>query len=396
MTAESPYFFLSYARGHFDTGNHPNKWTVKFYKDLCADIAELTGSATPGYMDDQRLKIGTQWPSELTRALATCRVLLPIFSPQYFNSEYCGKEWEIFDRRVVRHSWGGSRPAVIIPVLWTTMEIADLPEFVQHVQHNQADLPNHYLREGLYGIMKLGKYREAYKETVLCLARAIVDAAAAELAPLDESEQVPLDQIPNAFANVKPLEGSLDVRLTIAACDFSCRPTGHSKVFYGESPLGWKPYRLQIDKPIANLADGIIRGMGHRAELRELGAGETEPARPDIVLVDMWAAEVPRLKGELGRSNGSMGVVLTPLDQEDTESVEHRPRLEAAVDSLIGEALARPGSRRNVPHDKFAEVLVHAVNAAISRHLKSVKVAKKPPGQEKPSLKSFEPGGRTD
>ncbi|GAA3201119.1 TIR-like protein FxsC [Actinocorallia longicatena] len=212
MAAESPYFFLSYARGHFDTGSHPHKWIVKFFRDLCADIAELTGSPTPGYMDKQRLEIGTRWPFELTDALATCKVLLPIFSPQYFTSDYCGKEWEIFSRRITRHPWGDDPPKVIIPVHWTPMEIEDLPEMVRHVQHRQADLPQHYQREGLYGIMRLGKYREAYKETVLHLARAIVKAAGVELTPLDESERVPPHQIPSAFTDVKAFKGGLDDR----------------------------------------------------------------------------------------------------------------------------------------------------------------------------------------
>ncbi|HEX6471376.1 MAG TPA: TIR-like protein FxsC [Streptosporangiaceae bacterium] len=393
MPAECPYFFLSYARTHF--GSDPDKWTVKFYHDLCADISQLTGSESPGYMDQQRLMIGAEWPSDLTQALATCRVFMPIYSPQYFNSEYCGKEWTIFNRRVERHARGGPSPRVIIPAMWTAMELTDLPEFARFVQYHQADLPAHYLRQGLYGIMKLGRYREAYKETVLCLARAIVAAAETQLTPLDEAERTRLDLVPNAFADVKRPASSLDVRLTVAACDLNSLPADRDRFYYGLKPLGWSPYRSRDEKPVADIAEAIVRGMGHRAKLKELGAGPEETALPDVMLVDMWAADDTRLAGDLKRSNGSTMVVLLPVDQEDAESAQHTERLEAAVDSLIGTALAKQGSRRRVHYDQFRDSLIYAVNTAISHYLKTARVENAPAAQPKPSLHGFEPGGRT-
>jgi FxsC-like protein len=270
-----------------------------------------------------------------------------------------------------------------------------LPEFARLVHHDQADLPGHYLRQGLYGIMKLGKYREAYKETVLCLARAIVQAAEIRLPPLEETERTRLDLAPNAFADVKRPPDSLNVRLTVAACDLNSLPPDRDRFYYGLKPLGWSPYRARDDRPIAELAEATIRDMGHRAELKELSAGPEETTRPDVMLVDIWAADDPRLSGDLGRSNGSAAVVLLPIDQEDRQSAQHRKRLEAAVDSLIGASLTKKGSRRNVDYDQFQESLTRAAVSAVSRYLKTARARNGPPGQPKPSLHRFEPGDRT-
>jgi len=368
---------------------------VKFYKDLCADIHHLTASSLPGYMDRQELPLGADWPADLTRALSTCRVFMPIYSPRYFNSEYCGKEWTVFARRVERHARGGSPPAVIIPVVWTDMDLEDIPEFARLVQYSQGGLPSHYVREGLYGIMRLGKYREAYKETVFCLAKAVIAAAKIGLAPLHESEQIRLDQIPDAFADAKRPSDSLDIRLTVAACDLSSLPAERDRFYYGPKPLRWTPYRPTEDKPVADVAETVIRGMGHRAELKELGAGPEEATRPDVMLVDMWAADQVRLAEDLGKAKGQSTVVILPVDQGDEESIQHRERLETSLKSLIGPALLRKGSRRAVPHEKFQESLVQAVNTAIRHHLRTVKVRNAPPAQRKPSLEGFEPGGHS-
>lgn len=394
MIAENLYFFLSYARTH--SGDDPDKWKVKFYRDLCADISQLTGSSSPGYMDQQRLAIGAEWPSDLTHALSTCRVFLPIYSPQYFNSEYCGKEWTIFSQRVELHARGGPPPPVIIPAMWTAMDPAELPEFARLVHHDHADLPVHYVKQGLYGIMKLGKYREAYKETVLCLARAIVAAAdEVQLPPLEESERTRLDLVSNAFADVKRPADSFDVRVTVAACDLNSLPPDRERFYYGLKPLSWSPYRPQDERPVADIAETIIRSMGHRAELKELSAGPEETARPDVMLVDMWAVDDNRLAGDLGRSNGSAAIVLLPVDHADAQSAEHRARLEAAVDSLIGASLAKRGSHSRVYYDQFREALTQAANTAISHYLRTVRKDNAPPAQPRPSLHGFEPGDRT-
>jgi hypothetical protein len=92
----APYFFLSYAhtpRFAGEPGN-PDIWVVNLFRDLCSDIMQLTNlppGAKPGFMD-RELRAGSDWPSGLAHALATCRVFVPLYSRRYFDSEQCGSQ----------------------------------------------------------------------------------------------------------------------------------------------------------------------------------------------------------------------------------------------------------------------------------------------------------------
>ena len=125
---------------------------------------------------DRENRLGAEWPPELTKALATCRVFVPLYSRRYFESDNCGKEWFAFARREVNHNARG-RPAVnaIVPALWTSLGRATLPDVAQSIQYHHSDLGERYSTEGFYGIMKLQQYRADYQRAVHRLAERIVD-----------------------------------------------------------------------------------------------------------------------------------------------------------------------------------------------------------------------------
>jgi FxsC-like protein len=391
---DQPYFFLSYARMRLDSAAQPDKWIIKFFHDLCDDISHLTGSTNPGFMDQQQLKVGSEWSEELTEALATCKVFMPVYSPRYFNSEYCGKEWAIFNLRLEQHAVHGTLPAAIIPAMWTPMDLERLPLFAGTRQLSQADLPHHYLREGLYGIMKLGRYREAYKETVLSLARAIVlTADSVRLAELARARRPKMARIPSAFGDFE--HSGHRVRLTVAACNLDCLPVGRGPYYYGRKSREWNPYRTADEHiPITSYAANVINNMGHRAQIEVLGSeSESDALMPDVMLVDAWATDNPDLKADLSTADESPKVVLVPASLEDEETEVNRERLDIAVAALLGRALARPGSARWVPSEAFRPAFVRAVNEAISHHLNTAPVEDPPPARPRPRLGRPSPGG---
>ena len=105
VVPKKPYFFLSYARTprldeHDPTD--PDIWVYKLYEDICKNILSMT-AARPGSVGfmDRLNRSGAQWPRGLAGALATCRVFVPLYSPRYFESKNCGKEWFAFARRQV-------------------------------------------------------------------------------------------------------------------------------------------------------------------------------------------------------------------------------------------------------------------------------------------------------
>ena len=97
---DRPYFFLSYARTpKRDPADRddPDRWVYKLYKDLCAEILQMTDARPEeaGFMDREN-QIGALWSPELTSALARCRVFVPLYSRRYFESDNCGREWFAF------------------------------------------------------------------------------------------------------------------------------------------------------------------------------------------------------------------------------------------------------------------------------------------------------------
>jgi hypothetical protein len=173
-----PLFYLSYARSRYRPEDS-DRWVVKFFEDLCADLGQMTDSPNPGFMDRQ-LPVAAGWPNQIMNALSSCRVFVPLFSPAYFASEYCGKEWAAFQERAqeaLPEVPNAPRPMPIVPALWMPMGSSDIPAPARSLQFISSDFPPAYTAEGLYGIMKLGRFREQYKETVLRLGAAIRDQA---------------------------------------------------------------------------------------------------------------------------------------------------------------------------------------------------------------------------
>ncbi|MCF1594579.1 TIR-like protein FxsC [Streptomyces muensis] len=199
----APYFFLSYAHIPRDDSDDsdPNLWVTRLFSDLCEHIRSMTvvpwGSA--GFMD-RSVRAGAVWTSELSDAIATCRVFVPLYSPRYFVSPWCGKEWTAFTRRQARHPGDGARglPSGIVPALWSPVPDSQLPLPVRDVQFMHPELGERYRTFGLYGLAKLRSFRNDYQKAVLHLARRIVEVG--EGVVVERGERVDLSALPDAFA----------------------------------------------------------------------------------------------------------------------------------------------------------------------------------------------------
>src|SRR5215212_6589739 len=114
-------FFLSYKRlPSFD------KYVEKFFKDL-TDVLESRGGkpeagGRTGFLDQSGIETGDHWESKLVEGLNHSRTLVCLFTAPYLASEFCGKEFEFFQRRLDKWKEGkpdaGDPPPVILPVLW--------------------------------------------------------------------------------------------------------------------------------------------------------------------------------------------------------------------------------------------------------------------------------------
>ncbi|MDX3070687.1 TIR-like protein FxsC, partial [Streptomyces sp. ND04-05B] len=146
----SPYFFLSYAHTpRNDAGDtDPNVWVKKLYDGLCAHIMQMTDlprGARAGFLD-QGMAVGTRWTDELSENLARCKVFVPLYSPRYFISEQCGREWWAFSQRQISHRarGGAAREHAIIPALWVPVEPVQLPYAARDLQFNHVSFGQDY------------------------------------------------------------------------------------------------------------------------------------------------------------------------------------------------------------------------------------------------------------
>ena len=107
-------FFLSYIRANNDP------YLKKFFEELSQAIRDRRGlpqTAEVGFFDQRSIELGEQWDATIVEALQTSGVVVAVASPGYFKSEYCGKEWELFRRRLAAASAGKPLPPLIKPIV---------------------------------------------------------------------------------------------------------------------------------------------------------------------------------------------------------------------------------------------------------------------------------------
>lgn len=305
-----PHFFLSYAHTPVRAagGGDPDYWVNRFFADLCADVLALTAlppQETPGFMD-RAPRSEEGWQQRLSQNLAHCRVFVPLYSPRYFSSESCGREWFAFTDRVrqARDAGAGALPA-IVPVIWTRVDFDRLPESVRHVHVEHNAFGERYLTHGIYGLIKLKRLREEYEETVLTLAQRIVRIS--EETPLPPSEPRPFESTPSAFR--PPGDGPRRLHISVAAPTRHTVPDHRDTGAYGENALQWNPYHNETTRPLPVVAEEVIRSLDYRITMSDFddsdpfaddlgtGGGAPEPGgkrtasgHPALLLIDCWAA----------------------------------------------------------------------------------------------------------
>jgi FxsC-like protein len=390
----APYFFLSYAHeSSGDADDELDYWVGEFYRDLCRSVerqTDLPKGMTPGFMDRRR-RLGDEWPSELVRALATCRAFVPLYSSRYFADEHCGKEWKYFADRT---SDPVALETAIVPGIWDPVETARLPAAActPHFSYLGSAA---YETFGLYGIMKLSRYRKEYSQIVGDLAGQLVKAA--ESCPVKKGPRVDYGALESAFGRGEATPGgSADkpLRITVVAPCRGGLPEGREdSSFYGLSTLDWKPYFPDSTRPIAERAAGLARSLGFRVETGDLGQHERDlragdpRSGPQILIIDPWALLMPRnqeLLQWLDRRPMPWVQAIVPWNAADEENRKLEGKLRAELDAAFGHKLAEVASTseaaaRGVPRaGDFDLVLRQLVGTAAKRFLSHAEAF--PPG----------------
>lgn len=387
----TPYFFLSYAPTPAQGGGaDPDMWVERLFRDLCGHVMALTDlpAGVPAGFMDREIRSGEGWSERLGEALATCRVFVPLFSPRYFASEMCGKEWYAFEQRAIHHRTRTNRSeSAIVPALWVPVPPSQLPVPAEHLHYNHRDLGVRYLSDGLYGLIKLRLLAQEYEQAVYGLAKAIVRVA--DTTSLALGPPVDYRDAPSAFGPPGGGGAPRPMRITVAAPTRHNLPQGRDPACYGDSPQDWNPYHPASARSLAQVAGDIARALNYQPVITSFDDASRRqepqwlPSTPEILFVDRW-----------GLADEGRRRQLAAYDAEDRPWVSmvvpwHRddPQNEAAASELAetlertmpvkmrqGRTYSRAAARGVPTLEAFERILPQVIEVAAQQYLRHATV----------------------
>ncbi|MFE6665403.1 FxsC protein [Streptomyces sp. NPDC057697] len=386
-----PYFFLSYAHTPgYGRGTDPDMWVERLFKDLCDHVMAMTDlpAGAPAGFIDREIRSGEGWSERLGEVLATCRVFVPLFSPRYFASEMCGKEWYAFAQRAIHHrARSNQRAEAIVPALWVPVPPSQLPGPAERLQFNHRDFGDRYVSDGLYGLIKLRLFAEEYERAVYELAKRIVNVA--DTIRIGTGRPVDYRLAPSAFGPRDSAVGPRPMQVTIAAATRHDLPEGRNADYYGDSPQDWNPYHPAAARPLAYVAEDMVRSLNYQATItsfdEEAGhaEGKQPPSRPEILLVDRWALQDEdrcRRLAAFDAENRPWVTMVVPWNREDHESMaaeaELTEKLERTMPTKMrqGRAYCRAAAKGVPSMEAFGQILPQVVEVAAQQYLRHAAV----------------------
>ncbi|MFG2978633.1 TIR-like protein FxsC [Streptomyces sp. NPDC048331] len=383
---ERPYFFLSYAHTpRFGAGGpDPDMWVERLFRDLSGHVMALTdlpAGHPVGFMD-REIRSGEGWSERLGSVLATCRVFVPLYSPRYFSSEMCGKEWFAFARRSVEHqARSASTATAIVPAWWVPVPPEQLPLAAGQLNFDDQAFGERYMTDGLYGLIKLRGYAEQYERAVYQLAKRIVTVARTTKLPV--GRPVDYRSAPSAFGSRTP--DARNLRIAVVAPVVGTLPEGRDPRYYGTGTDDWNPYHPQSRRPLAHMATELAYQLNNQVDLstldKEISRARNRPASagPLILLVDRWAMEVPALRDKLALLDtipGPATSVIVAWNQHDTQSRAWESRLTDKLARTAPNLILRnpvdafTGGRGLLSMEDFARVMPQVVATTYQEHFR--------------------------
>lgn len=158
--------FLSYRRA----GSVP-QWMRNHFLPVLEDCLADEMPRQPRLFMDDKIETGSYWPAELERALRRTRLLVSVWTPQYFHSPWCRAEWETM---LAREETIGlttvDRPhGLVYPVVFADRE--NFPDRAKQTQYRDLKQWNHPVPQYRETPDYVGFYQEMRR-----IAEELVDA----------------------------------------------------------------------------------------------------------------------------------------------------------------------------------------------------------------------------
>jgi FxsC-like protein len=402
----SHWFFFSYA--HADQ----NVFLKKFYDDLAEKVRGRTGALIPesGFIDRDGIEHGAKWNTTLEEALQSCRVFVPIYSPSYFRSEYCGKEFKIFlDRlKAAQKSSASTKLApLILPVLLNPESNirSHLPAHISEFQYTHGIYPEEYLKEGILQLVQHAantnsKYYNQYLSFLGNFADTVVNAAEAHPLPAVQS-LTKLSEVASIFSpatRIAPAAGETGPRyvqfIFVAGKKSEMENAQRKRLkFYGQKGgSDWQPFLDSYQGSASALAIEAVESFAKNIHYEEvvLGQGIVEQIKEAssqgkivVVVADTWTLKLKSyidLVTPLDEYSSMNCITLILWNEEDQESKLEKEKLTLAVKGVFKTKYAL--SIKNFFPDsikssaKFKEELERALAEAQAKILETIEVTK--------------------
>ncbi len=324
------WFFLSYSR--HDRRCDAGDCIKRFYEDLNQEICRRMqiGDGTAGFLDTTGIEHGDLWPDALGSALSRSRTFVCMYSGAYFSSEYCGKEFAVFNTRVVPRGRGSeplSISKLILPVLLDApQDLPKLPSVVEDLQLFDDNYPLVYREEGLLYLLRRTsqELRDKYRDFLDALVRKILRSA-------QDCNLPPLESLPDIKAVKSSFHGGANNLAEpesqhttvgvgprcvqfffVAGTRDELRPVRSSVNNYGdEGEFDWRPYAPQTEDEIGMLAQAAAtKERFHYQQiqlnenlLQQLRSAQ-EKRRLAVIIVDTWSLRVSKYKNLMRQFDG--------------------------------------------------------------------------------------------
>jgi FxsC-like protein len=339
-----PFFFFSYAH------DNASPYLDNFLDLLCREIRERTGlSDDVCFRDQEQLRTGDRWSHALADALRRSRVFVPLYSPHYFSSTYCCKEWHAFTLRLQHYTATRSlavAPPLIVPVLWRSPEQGPkwLPGPAEPIQFRHAPLGETYAREGLSYLLQLDLKLD-YTRVAAELAKVIIKAANDHPLPA-WTDPLDLGRLPDGWTTTAapdaspPTSGFNHVQFFIVAArrdEWQGTGVRNGLDAYRPVRLDWQPFYLEADRSLAALAQLVASREGFYSSVAEADPDLTDRLEEAgrrrhfvVLLVDPWSLHLPGCAtnmSEYDRRDYGNCAVLLPWNNDDAETCARRDEL---------------------------------------------------------------------
>ena len=401
------HFFFSYSR--VDNGAYLDK----FFEDLRTEVYKKVGRKEItlrkiAFRDQSNISVGAPWSWELTTALNESRTLVCVYSPAYFRSEYCGKEVQVFRKRIERASSPG-KPSVIIPVLWENPSIIQVPKAMSGYQYSTIeDTGELYAQKGLNYIIKINKYRDEYTIILDHLATKIASLAQEASLP-SLVQEIDMENVPNYFTEKDEIQRNPRTSILGPRTAQFIFVAGKQKELFGIKEKidnyglnGWEWRPFDEENEIGIIAQNIATSKRMHFSTIDFDTNLIAKIKDAeisnslvIIIVDPWSVSIRNYKeflSEYDNTNYVNSGLLIPWNLSDNETEKMQHQLKANLYQALSHCIA--GSRSHVRDEILSlEELMGCISTAIDeayiRIMKFANVFHKIEGSKDVSLPSL-------